>query len=152
MTKPLGEPDRDEGRRNSPLPFLRRAGRRLVMGFFVLPITVYRLLLSPFLPPSCRHLPSCSDYAQEAITRNGPWKGFWLALSRILRCHPWGTHGYDPVPDLTQTHHPFWAPWRYGRWTGRHLREDSPKKSPAPPEIRPDPPKVSEEPSEKNQP
>ncbi|MGB6388364.1 MAG: membrane protein insertion efficiency factor YidD, partial [Methyloceanibacter sp.] len=47
--------------------------------------------------------------------RNGAWKGGWLALSRLCRCHPWGSHGFDPVPDLSAEHHPF-APWRYGRW------------------------------------
>jgi putative membrane protein insertion efficiency factor len=63
----------------------------------------------------CRHAPSCSEYALEAIDKNGAWKGFWLMLSRIGRCHPWGTHGYDPVPDLSNERHLF-APWRYGRW------------------------------------
>ncbi|MGA8691945.1 MAG: membrane protein insertion efficiency factor YidD [Methyloceanibacter sp.] len=80
------------------------------------PITAYRWTLSPLLGVNCRHLPSCSDYAREAIDTNGPWKGGWLALSRFCRCHPWGSHGFDPVPDLSGERHPF-APWRYGRWT-----------------------------------
>ena len=57
----------------------------------------------------------CSDYAREAIETNGAWKGGWLTLARLCRCHPWGSHGFDPVPDLSGEHHPF-APWRYGRW------------------------------------
>lgn len=87
-----------------------------------LPILAYRYGLSPFLPNACRHLPTCSEYAEEAVGRNGAWKGGWLAFSRICRCHPWGSHGFDPVPDLSAAQHPWWAPWRYGRWTGRHIR------------------------------
>jgi putative membrane protein insertion efficiency factor len=63
----------------------------------------------------CRHLPSCSEYALEAIDRNGAWRGSWLALSRVCRCHPWGSQGLDPVPDIAQVRHPL-APWRYGQW------------------------------------
>ena len=78
-------------------------------------IAAYRRTISPLLGVNCRHLPSCSDYAQEAIDKNGAWKGGWLALSRLCRCHPWGSHGLDPVPDVRAERHPF-APWRYGRW------------------------------------
>ena len=53
---------------------------------------------SAILPPSCRYQPSCSAYAIEALTRYGAVKGAWLALKRIFRCHPFGGHGYDPVP------------------------------------------------------
>ncbi len=53
---------------------------------------------SRVLPPSCRYSPSCSQYAIEALERNGAIKGGWLAAKRLLRCHPWGGHGYDPVP------------------------------------------------------
>lgn len=87
-----------------------------------IPILIYRYAISPFTAPACRHIPTCSEYAEDAINKNGAWKGSWLALSRILRCHPWGSQGLDPVPDLTDEHHPF-APWRYGRWTGRHIEE-----------------------------
>ena len=76
---------------------------------------LYRWTISPLLGVNCRHLPSCSDYAREAIEANGAWKGGWLALARLCRCHPWGSHGFDPVPDLNGVHHLF-APWRYGRW------------------------------------
>lgn len=70
----------------------------------------YRLVVSPLLGPSCRYLPSCSGYALEAIERHGPLSGGWLALKRILRCHPWGGSGYDPVP-----HGPPGAAWRPGQ-------------------------------------
>ena len=79
------------------------------------PITLYRWTISPLLGVNCRHLPSCSDYASEAFDKNGAWKGGWLALSRLCRCHPWGSHGFDPVPDVRAECHPL-APWRYGRW------------------------------------
>ena len=58
----------------------------------------YQLLISPLLPPACRYLPTCSDYAQEAIVQHGAFVGTWLALRRLARCHPWGGSGYDPVP------------------------------------------------------
>lgn len=66
---------------------------------FVLPIRLYRLLISPMLGPSkCRFHPTCSQYAIEAIEEWGIFKGTWLAIRRIGRCHPWGGFGYDPVP------------------------------------------------------
>ncbi len=65
-------------------------------------IRLYRWTLSPLLPPSCRYLPSCSEYASEAIARFGPWRGGWLALKRLGRCHPWGGSGYDPVLEPTE--------------------------------------------------
>ena len=61
-------------------------------------IRAYQLLLAPVLPPACRYYPSCSHYAMEAVERHGPWRGSWLGLRRLLRCHPWGGAGYDPVP------------------------------------------------------
>ena len=64
----------------------------------ILPIKFYQKCISPFTPPMCRFTPTCSNYAIEAIRKHGPFKGFWLALKRILRCHPWGGSGYDPVP------------------------------------------------------
>lgn len=62
-------------------------------------IRAYQLLVSPVLGPSCRYLPSCSEYAAEAIERHGALAGTWLALRRLARCHPWGGSGYDPVPE-----------------------------------------------------
>ena len=102
------------------------AASRFAKTVMLAPITVYRWTISPLLGVNCRHLPSCSDYASEAIDRNGAWKGGWLALSRLCRCHPWGSHGFDPVPDIRAEQHPF-APWRYGRW--RLSSDDSGHKS-----------------------
>lgn len=65
---------------------------------FLTLIHAYRLLLSPLLPPSCRYTPTCSAYGLEAVRRHGALHGGWLTLRRILRCHPWGGQGYDPVP------------------------------------------------------
>ncbi len=62
-------------------------------------IRLYQMLLSPLLPAnSCRYQPSCSHYGEEAIRVHGASKGSWLTVRRILRCHPWGGYGYDPVP------------------------------------------------------
>ena len=59
----------------------------------------YQTVISPLFPPCCHLTPTCSAYAVEAITRYGPWKGGWLALRRLLRCHPFSHHDYyDPVP------------------------------------------------------
>jgi putative membrane protein insertion efficiency factor len=63
-------------------------------------IRAYQLLVSPLLPPSCRFLPTCSDYAFEAIGRHGACRGLALAAWRLARCHPWGGSGYDPVPQI----------------------------------------------------
>ena len=60
-------------------------------------VRAYRLLLSPYLPPSCRYQPTCSQYAEEALDKYGTLKGLMLALKRISRCHPWGRHGNDPL-------------------------------------------------------
>ncbi|MGN0237531.1 MAG: membrane protein insertion efficiency factor YidD [Lepagella sp.] len=64
----------------------------------ILPIRFYQLCISPMLPASCRYTPTCSQYAIEAIRIHGIFKGSWLAIKRIARCHPWGGSGYDPVP------------------------------------------------------
>lgn len=64
----------------------------------ILAIRLYRRLMSPWLGPACRYWPSCSCYAEEAIRRHGAASGSWLALRRLLRCHPLGGHGVDPVP------------------------------------------------------
>jgi hypothetical protein len=64
----------------------------------LLPIRFYQVAISPLLGPSCRFTPTCSEYARQAIIKHGPFKGLWLAVRRLLRCHPWGASGYDPVP------------------------------------------------------
>jgi len=66
--------------------------------FLCLPILFYRRFISPFTPPSCRFTPTCSQYAIEALRKHGPVRGLYLAARRLLRCHPWGGSGYDPVP------------------------------------------------------
>lgn len=62
------------------------------------PILFYRRYVSPLTPPACRFTPTCSQYALEALRKHGPLRGLWLAVRRLLRCHPWGGSGYDPVP------------------------------------------------------
>ncbi|GGH05937.1 membrane protein insertion efficiency factor YidD [Mucilaginibacter phyllosphaerae] len=72
--------------------------KRIIGGFFLLLIKIYRYLISPILPNACRYTPTCSQYGIEAIKKHGPFKGGWLTLKRIARCNPWGGHGHDPVP------------------------------------------------------
>ena len=62
----------------------------------------YKLTLSPWIGRQCRYLPTCSDYAAEALVLHGPVRGGWLAARRLCRCHPWGGSGYDPVPPKTK--------------------------------------------------
>lgn len=64
----------------------------------LLSIRIYRALLSPWIPASCRFVPTCSRYAEESIERFGLPRGILLAVKRLVHCHPWGSHGYDPVP------------------------------------------------------
>ena len=64
----------------------------------ILLIKFYRHAISPYIAPSCRYTPTCSEYAIEAIDRFGPLRGGWLVLRRIGRCHPWHEGGFDPVP------------------------------------------------------
>ena len=71
-----------------------KAARRVL----VLPIRLYQRFISPFLPPTCRFSPTCSQYALEAVLEHGVLRGSWLALRRVLRCHPFSAGGYDPVP------------------------------------------------------
>jgi uncharacterized protein len=65
---------------------------------FIALIKIYQWVISPLLGPKCRFTPTCSQYGLEAFKKYGLFKGFWLTLKRVLRCHPWGGHGYDPVP------------------------------------------------------
>jgi hypothetical protein len=72
--------------------------------FAILPIRAYQWTLSPLLPRGCRFTPSCSEYAAEAVLAHGLLRGCLLAARRLLRCHPWGGHGYDPVPPCGHRH------------------------------------------------
>lgn len=71
---------------------------RTIARLLILPIRFYQKFISPLTPPSCRYTPTCSQYAVAALRKHGPLKGMYLAVRRILRCHPWGGHGHDPVP------------------------------------------------------
>lgn len=71
---------------------------KLLGRLFVVLIRFYQYAISPYLMPSCRYTPSCSEYGADAINKHGPFKGGWLTLKRFLSCNPWGGSGYDPVP------------------------------------------------------
>src|SRR3954470_2278328 len=88
----------------------RNAGRALIW--------LYRHTLSPLVGFNCRHLPTCSLYADEAIARFGLWGGGWMTLARLLRCQPWGTSGIDNVPLKRPAGARWYLPWRFGRWRG----------------------------------
>ena len=75
------------------------AGKSLTAAALIAAIKAYRLTLSPWLGRQCRYLPTCSVYAEEAVQRFGARRGAWLAAKRLGRCHPWGSSGYDPVPE-----------------------------------------------------
>lgn len=72
--------------------------KRFITAILLLPVRFYQYCISPLKPPSCRYTPTCSQYTIEAIQKHGPLKGLFLAVRRLLRCHPWGGSGYDPVP------------------------------------------------------
>ncbi len=72
--------------------------KKFLTGLLLMPIYFYKYCISPLVPPSCRYTPSCSEYAVQALKKHGPFKGLYLAVRRIARCHPWGGSGYDPVP------------------------------------------------------
>ena len=69
----------------------------LALPFIVL-IKLYQWIISPWLGPSCRYTPTCSQYGIEALKKYGPVKGLWLTIKRVVSCNPWGGHGEDPVP------------------------------------------------------
>lgn len=71
---------------------------RVAKLFFLYCIKSYQRFISPLLPPNCIYSPTCSQYGVEAINKHGALRGGWLTLKRLLRCHPWGKGGYDPVP------------------------------------------------------
>jgi putative membrane protein insertion efficiency factor len=83
-----------------------------------LAIRAYQLTLSGLVGRQCRHLPSCSEYTDEAIQRYGLWAGGWMGAARICRCGPFGTSGLDLVPDALPPGAGWYKPWTYGRWRG----------------------------------
>jgi putative membrane protein insertion efficiency factor len=91
------------------------AGTRLISRRL---IAAYRLVLSPLVGADCRHLPTCSMFADEAIARFGLWAGGWMTLARLCRCQPFGTSGLDFVPQSLPGRARWYLPWRYGRWRG----------------------------------
>ena len=72
--------------------------KQLLTTILLLPVYFYKYCISPLTPASCRYVPTCSEYAVQALKKHGPFKGLLLAAKRILRCQPWGGCGYDPVP------------------------------------------------------
>ena len=77
----------------------------MIRRLFILLVRGYQLLISPFLGNNCRYMPSCSAYTLEAIDKWGPWRGLWMGLRRVARCHPFHEGGYDPVPDPDEHEH-----------------------------------------------
>ena len=72
---------------------------KIITYFLISIIRIYQLFISPILGQNCRYLPSCSEYSIESIKQFGFFRGIFLSLRRISKCHPWGNHGYDPVPN-----------------------------------------------------
>jgi hypothetical protein len=91
---------------NPSIEFLARSIRTILVGALTAPIIAYRVVVSPFLPRVCRFHPSCSTYALEALKVHGPFRGSWLTLRRLSRCHPFtafgGGSGCDPVPPASR--------------------------------------------------
>ena len=109
----------------TPMNFFLTVGRiprRIARGC----VGAYRYTVSPLLGLNCRHLPTCSDYADEALGRFGLWAGGWMTLARMLRCQPFGTSGLDFVPASLPPGARWWMPWRYGRWRGTNAGSPSP--------------------------
>ena len=100
------------------LGLVRRAPRRAARGL----VAAYRHGLSPLVGFHCRHLPTCSVYADEALDRFGLWAGGWMTLARLCRCQPWGTSGLDLVLQALTPDARWYAPWRYARWRGTNAR------------------------------
>ncbi len=98
-------------------------------------VKAYRYTLSALVGFHCRHLPTCSDYADQALERYGLWAGGWMTAARLCRCHPWGTSGLDFVPAQLPPKARWYLPWRYGRWRGTNatpLRCEAEERKPTP--------------------
>ena len=89
-------------------------------------VKLYRFTLSPVIGFNCRHVPTCAQYADEALDRFGLWAGGWMTLARLLRCQPWGTSGLDYVPEEPPRGARWYLPWRYARWRGANRVPASP--------------------------
>lgn len=105
------------GKNDAPLSLAARGAVLLIRG--------YQLVLSPLLGPNCRFQPTCSQYALEAVRLHGGLKGSWLAIRRVMRCHPWGGHGYDPVPPHGVTGHKKTPKGEHAGKQGRTARENN---------------------------
>lgn len=101
------------------MTFAARSMRRLAH----IAIRTYQLSLSSLAGRSCRHLPTCSSYMDEAMVRHGVWAGGFIGLARICRCNPWGSSGYDPVPINLPPGSTWFRPWTFGDWRGPLLCE-----------------------------
>lgn len=102
---------------------IRRVPRNAARGA----VQFYRYVLSPLLGSNCRYLPTCSEYAEEALRRHGLWAGGWMTAARLCRCHPWGNSGLDFVCEGVPPAARWYLPWRYGRWRGTN--ETPPRKA-----------------------
>jgi len=104
--------------RNYSGPWRKTPGRLIGTAF----VRLYQLTLSGFVGNTCRHLPTCSEYAYEAIARHGLWAGGWMGLFRFARCGPFGTSGIDRVPEQLAPRYRWFLPWRYWQ-IGRERRD-----------------------------
>jgi putative membrane protein insertion efficiency factor len=100
--------DRDDSKRRpaieEEMAMIEKTSRRPpgVVDLLVLLVRVYQRLISPLFPASCRYVPSCSEYAAQALRRHGLTRGLWLSVRRVVRCNPWSQGGLDPVPDRSE--------------------------------------------------
>ena len=105
------EGERKRYSRNFTDSWRKTPGRLIGTAF----IRFYQVTLSSLIGNSCRHLPTCSEYTYEAIARHGLWSGGWMGFFRIMRCGPFGTDGFDPVPRILPDELKWYLPWRYWR-------------------------------------
>lgn len=98
-------------------------------------IRIYQLSLSGLIGRQCRHMPSCSEYMDEAIHRHGFWAGGWMGFARLCRCHPWGTSGLDFVRAELPQDGRWYRPWRYGLWRSTSVEPGATPVEPARHEV-----------------
>jgi putative membrane protein insertion efficiency factor len=85
-------------------------------------IRAYQISFSAILGGQCRFLPTCSDFMDQAIAKHGIWAGGWLGIFRLCRCHPWGGHGFDPVPEVLPPNMHWLPSWTRGQWLRRPIK------------------------------